>query len=206
MLALLRMLVVANTLLFAVAAVADEPDHHDHDGEDHDHDHDEGRPVIIDLSGGYGYARNGFIVPAPLIGGLEDGHGAWLHISLHPRRLEWLGFSLGVDVFNKDDGNWGWGLHVGVEFEAHLTNWLRIGISPLLGYHGERRLITLSGQILDRPELLSGFTMGLEAMISAKLWGPFWLVGKAECGLTAPGSHRYWEWECGPRVGLGVHF
>lgn len=169
-----------------------------------DHDH---TGVIFDIAAGYAYGRNGFIVPKPLVGGLEDGHGGWLHVSLHPGRFEWLGFALGVDFVNKDEGNWGWGLHFGVEFEAHLLPWLRLSGSPFLGYHGERRLVSLSGDQLTRPEILSGFTLGLEASAAIRLGPtPAWLIFKAECGLTAPGSHRYWEWECGPRAGVGLHF
>src|SRR3989338_6470140 len=124
--------------------------------EDHTHDHNDS-PVHVDLGLGFAYGQNGFIVPAPLQGGREDGKGAWFHLGLHPKNAEWFEINCGADFLNKDEGNWSWGVHCGAVFFLNIRDWAHLGLGPFMGYHGERRLLTLSGQKLTRPETLHSF-------------------------------------------------
>ncbi len=194
--------------LTPLLASADEHDHHEapekeiHNG----HTHTPGQRVHADISGGYAYARNGFIVPPPLRGGLEDGHGAWFHIGLHPASAEWFEANCGGDIFNKDDGNYSWGIHCGVVFAATIADRLRLGIGPLMGYHGERRMVTLSGQKLTKPETGSAFIFGLSPTISVRLFKQVWLGLDVEAVVAPPGFHKYWEWEVALKPGLTFSF
>ncbi len=165
-------------------------------------------PVVhADLSAGFAYALNGFIVPSSLRGGLEDGKGGWFHVGLHPTKLEWIEFNCGADYLNKDDGNHGWGIHCGTVFFLSLGNWAKLGLGPFLGYHGERRLLTLSLQKLDAPETLHAFNFGVSPVVEIRLGTEWlWAVGEVEASLSPPGTHAYWEWELAPKIGLKISF
>jgi len=176
---------------------------HNDDGDDHHH-HDEDSPVHIDLGLGYAYGLNGFIVPQHLKGGLEDGHGAWLHFGLHPAKAEWIEINLGGDFINKGEGNLSWGIHCGVVLLAKLGGWVRLGLGPFLGYHGERRLLTLSLDRLDEPETFHSFIFGVSPVLQVKLGlDRLWFVAEAEIGFTPLNyGHKFWEWETVFMTGL----
>lgn len=193
----------------ADASAHGDPEHPSEEGEnDHSHKpaHRHGG-VHVDLGAGYLYALNGFIVPAPLVGGLEDGHGAWAHLGLHPEAYEWLEVNCGVDIADKGSGNLSWGIHGGVVFSTTIAGALRLGIGPFLGYHGERRFVTLSGQKLQEPETLSSFIVGVNPVVEVRLGSDHvWAVAEAEIGIAPPGSHRYPEWDTALKSGVKISF
>jgi hypothetical protein len=155
-----------------------------------------------DLYGGVLGEFNGLLMPK---GGAEAGVGIFVHGGIHPAGP--LTLSLGVDGTTKGEGNWGWGVHVGIGVAAELKS-VSLGIELLLGYHGERRTIDLSGVVFKTPMLHHGFVLGLGPELAINLTkfsngSVFQLFLKPEVALVFSPAHAVPEWLLSPLIGLG---